>query len=70
MNIRLCFSITLNCALCGFGHGWGAGIFTLEEKLAQQLAGIFHKIILQVFLDMQNAYESLDHNTPKTVVVN
>ena len=32
---------------------------TLEENLAHQLAGISHKLIFQVFLDVQKAYNSL-----------
>ena len=32
----------------------------MEAKLEQQLAGIVHKPLLQVFVDVQKAYDSLD----------
>ena len=47
-------------ALHGFRLGRGMGTETLEAKLAQQLAGIAHKPLFQVFLDVRKAYDSLD----------
>ena len=32
----------------------------LESKLAQQLSGIAHSPLFQVFLDVRKAYDSLD----------
>ena len=46
--------------LRGIRAGRVAGKETLETKLAQQLAGIVHDPLFQVFLDMQKAYNSLD----------
>ena len=44
----------------GFREGRGTGNATLEAKLAQQLAGIVHELLFQVFLDLRKAYDSLD----------
>ena len=32
----------------------------MEEKLEQQLAGIFHEPLFQAFVDVQKTYEYLD----------
>ena len=32
----------------------------METKLEQQLAGVVHDPLLQVFIDVRKAYESLD----------
>ena len=32
----------------------------MEAKLEQQLAGILHKALFQVFIDVRKAYNSLD----------
>ena len=44
----------------GFRKGRGMGTAILEAKLAQHLAGLVHKPIFQVFLDVIKAYDSLD----------
>ena len=36
------------------------GTATLENKLAQKLAGTAHESLLKVFLDIRNAYNFLD----------
>ena len=59
INIRLCSDITIQYSLHGFIQGWGTGTSKLEEKLAQQLVGICHKPLFQVFLDVQNACGSI-----------
>ena len=38
----------------------GMGGATLEAKLAQQLAGLAHEPLFQMFLDVRKVYESLD----------
>ena len=53
-------AITLHNALHGFRHGRGTGTATTEENMAQQLAGIYHEPLLQVFIDVHKAYEYLD----------
>ena len=52
--------MTLHIALHGFRGGRGMGNAALEAKFAHKLAGIAHEVLLQVFLDVQNAYDSLD----------
>ena len=59
INSRLQFSITLHDSLHSFIQVWVTGTATLEEKLDQQLAGIFYKPIFKVFLDVLQAYNSL-----------
>ena len=59
-NSHLRSAITLHNPLHGFKQGRGTETATLEENLSQQLAGIFHKTLFQVFLDAQKAYNVLD----------
>ena len=60
MNNRLRSAITLQDALHGFRQGKGAGTATMEAKLAQQLAVLVNEPLLQVFLYVQKAYNSLN----------
>ena len=60
INNLLWSYIILHDSLHEFRQGMGTGISNLEEKLEQQLAGIFHKPLLQVLLDVRKAYNSLD----------
>ena len=60
VNFRLKRSVMMHDTLRGIRAGRVAGKETLETKLAQQLAGIVHDPLFQVFLDMQKAYNSLD----------
>ena len=55
VNNGLKSAITLNDALHVFRQGWRVGIATLEENLAQKLAGIYHEPLFQVFLDVRKA---------------
>ena len=59
MNNRLWNKITLHNELHGFRQGRGTGNATIEANLAQKLAGIFHKPLFQVFIDVWKAYNSL-----------
>ena len=59
VNFWLKRSVTLHDSLHGFRSGMGTGTDTLEEKLAQKLVGIAHEPLLQVFLDVQKAYDYL-----------
>ena len=59
VNCGLNRSGTLQNELHGFRAGRATGTATLEENLAQQLAGIAHEPLFQVFLDVQKAYDSL-----------
>ena len=60
VNNRLRNSITLHDALHGFIQGRGMGTATIEANLAQQLVGIVHEPLLQVFIDMKKSYDFLD----------
>ena len=52
-----CSILTLYDALHGFRAGRGTGTETLEENSVQQLVGIAHKPLFQVFLDVRKAYD-------------
>ena len=60
MNNLLCFAITLHGTLHSFRQVIGTGTATLEAKLAQHLAGLFHEPLFYVLLDMHKSYNSLD----------
>ena len=47
-------------ALHGFRQGRGVGTATLEENLAQQIAGLCHDTLLQVFMDVRKDYYSME----------
>ena len=53
VNCRLRRGVVLHESFQGFIGGQGTGTATLEAKLAQQLLGIAHDPLFQVFLDMQ-----------------
>ena len=59
-NCRLKWGVVLHKDLHRFRVGHGTGTATLEANLAQQVAGIAHKPLFQVFLDIHKAYDSLD----------
>ena len=50
----------LHDSLHGFRVDWGRGMEILEEILDQQLVGLVHEPLFQVFLDVRKAYDSLD----------
>ena len=50
----------LHDTLHGFRIWRGTETATLEAKLAHQMAGLAHKPLFQVFLDVRKAYNSLD----------
>ena len=52
MNSRLQITIILHDALHGFRKGRGKGMESIEEKMEQQIAGIVHEQLLQVFIDV------------------
>ena len=60
MNKRLQDITTLHDALNGFIQGRGTATATMEAKLAQNLAGLCHETLFQVFLDVQKSYNYLD----------
>ena len=62
MVIKFCQkrSVAIHDALHGFRTGMDMGTTTLEAKLAQQLAGIAHEPLFQIFLNVRKAYDSLD----------
>ena len=60
VNFCLKRSVELHDSLHGFREGRGTGAANLEAKLAQHLAGLAHKPLFQVFLDVHKAYKSLD----------
>ena len=59
VNSRLQSSIVLHDALHGFRHGRGKWAAIMEAKLEQQLAGIVHDPLFQVFLEVRKACNSL-----------
>ena len=60
VNFWLKWSMTLHDTLHRFRAGRGIGTATLEGILTQQLAGIAHEPLFQVFLDMRKLYDSSD----------
>ena len=60
VNYRLKRSATVHNVLHVLSYGRDTGTVTLESKLAKQLAGIAHNPMFQVFLDVREAYDSLD----------
>ena len=60
VNFRLKPVFVLHDALHGFRAGQGMGTATPEAKLAQQLSGLAHNPLFQVFLDIYKVYDSLD----------
>ena len=60
VNCRLQSSIVLHDLLHGFRQRRGAGTAIIESKLEQQLAGIVHEPLFQVFIDVSKTYNSLD----------
>ena len=59
VNCWIKSSVMLNNTIHGFRTGRGTGTATLEAKLAQNLAGLAHKLLLQVLLYVQKAYDSM-----------
>ena len=55
VNCWLKRSVVLHNALHGFRTGREMWTATLESKLDQQLAGLAHEPLFQVFLDVQKA---------------
>ena len=62
MVVNFCLKsiVTLHDTLNGFREGKGTHTSKLEANLAQKLAGIAYEPLLQVFLDVRKAYDSLD----------
>ena len=60
VNFRLKKSVDLHDTLHSFRAGRGMGTATLEANLEQQLEGITHDPLFQVFLDVRKEYDSLD----------
>ena len=60
VNCRIKSSVNIHNALHRFRAGRGTGVATLESNLAQQLEGISHELLFQVFLDKRKYYDSLD----------
>ena len=59
VNNRLQSTIILHGALHGFIQVRVAGVYIMDTKLEQQLTGIVHTSMFQVFLDVQKSYNSL-----------
>ena len=49
-------------ALHGFWDGRGAGTAAIDVKLIKQLTATREAVLLEVFLDLQKAYNALDQN--------
>ena len=60
VNSWLQSSIVLHDVLQSFIQGRGTGTAIMNAKLDQQLAGIVHEPLFQVFIDVMKAYNSLD----------
>ena len=61
--------VVFNDALHGFREGRGTSSATLEAKLDQQLAGLAREPLLQIFLDIRKAYNSLDRGRCLEVLI-
>ena len=57
MNNQLQSNIILHDNLHSFRQRRGVGTEIMEANMEQKLAGIVHKPLLQVFIDMQKAYD-------------
>ena len=68
VNSRLQSSIVIHDVLHGFRQGRGTGTAIMEEKLEQQIAGIVHELLFQVFIDVRNSYDSLDRGMCMEIV--
>ena len=62
VSCRLNRSLILHDALHGFRAGSCTGTANLEVKLAQQLAGLVHESLFQMFWEVRKAYNSLDRD--------
>ena len=60
LKSRLKKGVGLHDSIHGFQGGWGVGTATPEAKLYQQLAGLAHETLFQVFIDVRKAYAPLD----------
>ena len=60
VNCRLVRGLVLHEALHGFRSGRETGTATLDANSDQQLAGLAHEPLFQVFLDIHKEYDSLD----------
>ena len=60
VDLRLKVSFVLHDSLHGFRDRRETGIATLEANLYKKLEGHTRKSLFQVFLDVRNAYDSLD----------
>ena len=60
MNNRLRNALILQDAFHGFRKGEATGTDIIEAYLTPQLAGIVHKPLFQVFIDVRQAYNFLD----------
>ena len=60
VNCRLERRFVFHDALHRLIEGWGTGMSTLEANLYQQLAGLAHEPLFQVFLEISKAYDSLE----------
>ena len=62
INRRFTASITYYNAFHGFRAGRGTVTATLEAKLLQQLAALREEVLYEIFLDLTNAYDTLDRS--------
>ena len=60
VNFQLKSGVVLHNALHRLIGGWVSGTDTLEAKLAQYIAGLSHKPLFQLFLDIRKTCDSLD----------
>ena len=60
VNCRLMREVVLHNALHRFRGGQGKGTATPEANFSQQLVGLTHEPLFQVFLDICKVYDSLD----------
>ena len=50
----------LHNTIQGFREGVGTGLVMLEANMAQNLVGLAHEPLFQVFIDVWKAYDLLD----------
>ena len=60
MNNRLLSTTILHDTLHSFRQERGTETVTMEENIEKKLTGIVNETLLQVFIDVQKCYDSLD----------
>ena len=60
LNQRLTAIIPFHDVMHGFREGHGTETTTIKANLLQQLTDMSEVVLFEVFLDLQNSYDTLD----------